>query len=122
MFVKSVIVAACVALVLPLGAALAQSADDVSYCNQLAGLTRTVNRGADPQGAIGNALGQCNSNPGASIPVLEQFLTDSKVSLPPRPSMAAPPPPFNPKAYRNTAECLTAAYAAKAPLNLCTGK
>jgi hypothetical protein len=36
--------------------------------------------------------------------------------------MPPPPPPFNAKAYRNTAECLTAAYAAKAPLNLCTGK
>ena len=64
----------------------------------------------------------CNSNPGASIPVLERVLTDNKVPLPARPGMAPPPPAFNAKAYRNTAECLTAAYAAKAPLNLCTGK
>jgi hypothetical protein len=119
---KGLVLALGVGLALPLAGAFAQSGDDVAYCNSLASTARTINRGADPQGAIGNALGQCNSNPGASIPVLEQFLTDSKVSLPPRPSMAAPPPPFNPKAYRNTAECLTAAYAAKAPLNLCTGK
>lgn len=118
MFVKSVIVAAGVALVLPLGAAFAQSADDVSYCNSLASTARTINVGASPQGAIGNALGQCNSNPGAAIPVLEKFLTDSKVSLPPRPMASS----FNPKMYTNMADCLTAASAAKAPLNLCNPK
>ena len=117
---KGLVLAVGVALALPLAAAFAQSADDVAYCRSLASTGRTINRGADPTGAIGNALGQCDSNPGAAIPVLEKFLTDSKVSQPPRPSMAVPPPPFNPKAYGNTAECLTAAYAAKAPLNLCT--
>jgi len=118
MFVKSVIVAAGVALVLPFGAAIAQSADDVSYCNSLASTARTINVGASPQGAIGNALGQCNSNPGAAIPVLEKFLTDSKVSLPPR-QMASS---FNPKMYTNMADCLTAASAAKAPLSACNPK
>lgn len=118
MFVKSVIVAAGVALALPFAAAFAQSADDVSYCNQLASLGRTINRGADPQGSIGNALGQCNSNPGAAIPVLEKLLTDSKVSLPPRPMASS----FNPRMYTNMADCLTAASAAKAPLSLCNPK
>jgi len=114
MFVKtSLIVTVGVALALPLGAAFAQSADDVSYCNALSATTRTVNRGADPQGNIANAMAQCNSNPSAGIPVLEKFLTDSKVSLPPKP-MA-----FNPRAYSNVADCLTAASAARAPLNLC---
>ena len=119
---KGLFLAVGVALALPLAAAFAQSADDVSYCNSLAASVRTVTRGNTPSGPTGDALAGCNSNPGASIPVLEKVLADNKVSLPPRPSMAAPPPPFNPKAYRNTAECLTAAYAAKAPLNLCTGK
>ena len=78
--------------------------------------------GQHAQRPDGDALVGCNSNPSASIPVLERVLTDNKVSLPPRPGMAAPMPAFDPKAYCNTAECLTAAYAAKAPLNLCSGK
>jgi hypothetical protein len=117
MFIKtSLIVAAGVALALPFSLAFAQSADDVGYCNSLSATTRTVNRGADPQGSIANAMAQCSSNPAASIPVLEKFLTDSKVSLPPRPMS------FNPKMYPNMADCLTAAAAAKAPLNLCGPK
>jgi hypothetical protein len=115
-------VAGGVALGLPLAAAFAQS-DDATYCQALAQQVRTVNRGADPSGEVGRALSQCQTGtPPYGVPTMEKFLTDAKVSLPPRPSMAPPPPPFNPKAYRNTAECLTAAYAAKAPLNLCTGK
>ncbi len=82
----------------------------------MSALVRTVNRGADPQGSIANAMAQCSSNPAAANPVLEKFLMDSKVSLPPKP-MA-----FNPKAYSNVADCLTAAAAAKAPLNLCNPK
>jgi hypothetical protein len=105
---------------LPLAAALAQS-DDATYCQALAQQVRTVNRGADPSGEVGRALSQCQTGtPPYGVATMEKFLTDAKVSLPPRPSMP-PPPPFNPKAYRNTAECLTAAYAAKAPLKLCTG-
>ena len=109
----SLIVAAGVALALPFGAAFAQSADDVNYCNSLSATTRTVNRGADPQGSVANAMAQCSTNPAAGIPVLEKFLMDSKVSLPPRPKA------FNPKAYTNMADCLTAAAAAKAPLSAC---
>jgi hypothetical protein len=113
MFVKSsLIVAAGVALALPLGAAFAQS-PDVAYCKQLSSLYRDVNRGADPTGAGAQAMSQCDANPGAGIPYLEKSLTDAKVSLPPRP-MA-----FNPKAYNNVTDCLNAAAAAKAPLNVC---
>jgi hypothetical protein len=119
---KGLFVAVGVALGLPLAAAFAQSSDDVAYCQSLSSVVRTINRGNDPSGPGPQAMATCNTTPGASIPVLEKILTDAKVSLPPRPSMAPPPPPFDPKAYRNTAECLTAAYAAKAPLNLCTGK
>jgi len=108
----SLIVAAGVALALPFGAAFAQSAD-VAYCKQLSSLYREVNRGADPTGAGAQAMSQCDTNPGAGIPYLEKSLTDAKVSLPPRP-MA-----FNPKAYTNMADCLTAASAAKAPLSAC---
>ena len=119
---KVLFVASALAVGLPLAGAFAQS-DDATYCQALAQQVRTVNRGADPSSAVGGALAQCQSGtPPYGIPTMEQFLTDAKVSLPPRASMAPPPPPFNAKAYRNTAECLTAAYAAKAPLNLCTGK
>jgi hypothetical protein len=113
MFMKtSLMVAAGVALALPFGAAFAQSAD-VAYCKQLSSLYREVNRGADPTGAGAQAMSTCDTNPGAGIPYLEKSLTDAKVSLPPRP-MA-----FNPKAYTNMADCLTAASAAKAPLSAC---
>jgi hypothetical protein len=115
------VLAAGVAMGLPLTAAFAQS-DDVTYCKQLSASVRTVTRGNTPSGATADAMAQCEFNPGSGIPVLERVLTDAKVSLPPRGSMAAPMPPFDPKAYRDTASCLTAAYAAKAPLNLCTGK
>jgi hypothetical protein len=118
---KGLVLAVGIAMGLPFAAAFAQS-DDVAYCQSLASTVRTVTRGNTPSGPTGDALAGCNSNPSASIPVLERVLTDNKVSLPPRPGMAAPMSPFDPKAYRNTAECLTAAYAAKAPLNLCSGK
>jgi hypothetical protein len=111
----SLIVAVGVALALPFGAVFAQSAD-VAYCKQLSSLYREVNRGADPTGAGAQAMSQCDTNPGAGIPFLEKSLTDAKVSLPPKP-MA-----FNPKAYTNMADCLTAAAAARAPLNLCGPK
>ena len=118
---KALFVASALAVALPLAGAFAQ-ADDATYCQALAQQVRTVNRGADPSSAVGGALSQCQTGtPPYGIPTMEKFLTDAKVSLPPRASMP-PPPPFNAKAYRNTAECLTAAYAAKAPLNLCTGK
>jgi len=119
---KGLIVASALAMALPFAGAFAQS-DDASYCQALAQQVRTVNRGAAPQGSVADAMAQCTSGtPPYGIPTMEKVLTDAKVSLPPRPTMAAPPPPFNPKAYRDTASCLTAAYAAKAPLNLCTGK
>jgi hypothetical protein len=112
------VLAVGVALGMPLAGAFAQS-DDVAYCKSLSASVRTVTRGNTPSGSTADAMGQCDSNPGAGIPVLEKVLTDAKVSLPAR-SMAMPPqPPFNPKAYRTAAECLTAAYAAKQPLNVC---
>jgi hypothetical protein len=120
---KALILAVGAGLAFPLAAAWAQSGDDVAYCQQLSSLVRTVNRGADPSGPGPQAMATCTTTPGSSIPVLEKILTDAKVSLPPRGgSMAAPMPAFNPKMYRNVTDCLNAAAAAKAPLNLCTGK
>ncbi len=116
---KGLFLAVGVALALPLAAAFAQSSDDAAYCQSLSASVRTVTRGNTPSGPTGDALAGCNSNPSASIPVLEKLLMDNKVSLPPRPSMAPPPPPFNAKAYKTAAECLTAAYAAKQPLSVC---
>jgi hypothetical protein len=113
---KGLFVASAVALALPLAGAFAQSSD-ASYCQALAQSVRTVNRGADPQGSVGDALSQCQTGtPPYGIPVMEKFLTDAKVSLPARPM---PPPPFNAKAYPDMASCLTAAYAAKQPLGVC---
>src|SRR5256885_1558061 len=75
-FRKVLFVAAVLAL--PTAVAVAQSADDVSYCNALSASVRTVNRGASPQGAVANAMSQCSANPAAGIPVLEKELVDAK--------------------------------------------
>ncbi len=113
---KGLFVASVLAVALPVAAVFAQSSD-ATYCQALAQQVRTVNRGADPAGDVGNALSQCQTGtPPYGIPVMEKFLTDAKVSLPARPM---PPPPFNAKAYPDMASCLTAAYAAKQPLGVC---
>jgi hypothetical protein len=58
---------------------------DAGYCNTLARLVRTNARGADPVGEVGNALAQCQAGtPPYGIPVMEKYLTDNKVPLPPR--------------------------------------
>jgi len=60
-------------------------AGDGSYCNTLARLVRTNARGADPVGELGNALAQCQGGtPPYGIPVMEKYLTDNKIPLPPR--------------------------------------
>ena len=61
------------------------AASDGGYCSALARLVRTNARGADPVGEIGNALAQCQAGtPPYGIPVMEKYLTDNKISLPPR--------------------------------------
>ena len=61
------------------------AAGDGSYCNALARLVRTNARGADPVGEVGNALSQCQTGtPPYGIPVMEKYLTDNKIPLPPR--------------------------------------
>jgi hypothetical protein len=58
---------------------------DAGYCNALARLVRTNARGADPVGEVGNALSQCQTGtPPYGIPVMEKYLTDNKIPLPPR--------------------------------------
>jgi len=58
---------------------------DGGYCGALARLVRTNARGADPVGEIGNALSQCQTGtPPYGIPVMEKYLTDNKIPLPPR--------------------------------------
>ena len=40
---------------------------------------------ADPVGEVGNALSQCQTGtPPYGIPVMEKYLTDNKIPLPPR--------------------------------------
>ena len=61
------------------------TAGDGGYCNALARLVRTNARGADPTGEVGNALAQCQSGTAPyGIPVMEKYLTDNKIPLPPR--------------------------------------
>jgi outer membrane protein OmpA-like peptidoglycan-associated protein len=59
--------------------------DDATYCAALSKLVRRVNVAASPVGEVGDALSQCQTGtPPYGIPVMEKFLTDAKVSLPPR--------------------------------------
>ncbi len=67
-----------------LGGAMAGT-DDAAYCAALSRLVRRINTAASPVGEIGDALSQCQTGtPPFGIPVMEKFLTDAKVSLPPR--------------------------------------
>jgi OmpA family protein len=60
-------------------------AGDAGYCNALARLVRTNARGADPVGEVGNALSQCQAGtPPYGVAVMEKYLTDNKIPLPPR--------------------------------------
>ncbi len=58
---------------------------DAQYCAILAARTREVSRGNDPTGPLGKALSDCQTGTGDyGIPFMVQFLTDAKVSIPPR--------------------------------------
>jgi hypothetical protein len=58
---------------------------DAGYCNALARLVRTNARGADLVGEVGNALLQCQTGTAPyGIPIMEKYLTDNKIPLPPR--------------------------------------
>jgi hypothetical protein len=72
------------AAVLPFAAA-AQS-NDAAYCMALSNTYRhTAPKGAEPAAAIPVAMAKCaDGDTSVGIPVLEQALRNSKVSLPPR--------------------------------------
>lgn len=78
MLIKSLIAGAV--LMLPL-AAFAQDAD-TKYCSDLSAEHRRFTNNLDPEAA--RAMGQCQSNPAAAIPVLEKHLKENKIALPSR--------------------------------------
>ena len=58
---------------------------DAQYCAMLAPRVRDVSRGADPTGDLGKALSNCQSGVGDyGIPFMTKYLSDAKVSVPPR--------------------------------------
>ena len=58
---------------------------DAQYCSMLAPRVRDVSRGADPTGDLGKALANCQNGTGDyGIPFMTKYLTDAKVSVPPR--------------------------------------
>jgi hypothetical protein len=74
---------ACASIALPF-AAFGQS-NDVDYCAALSKLFRIVVANGISDSPETVAMAQCAAgNTAAGIPVLEKFLTDQKVSLPPR--------------------------------------
>lgn len=82
---------ACVAMLVPAAAAVAQMSD-AAYCSALTQKYQTYvateQTGRNPQLPTvdaQNAIAQCQAgNAGAGIPVLEQKLRDAKVELPNR--------------------------------------
>jgi outer membrane protein OmpA-like peptidoglycan-associated protein len=59
--------------------------DDQTYCRALSVKVRDIARGTDPVGELGKALSDCQTGtPNYGIPYMEKYLTDAKVSLPPR--------------------------------------
>jgi len=78
--IKAVVIAAAFALP---AAAFAQSADQ-KYCKALSSKYREYQRAGSIDGEVAAAMGQCDSNAAAAIPVLEKHLKAGKVPLPPR--------------------------------------
>ena len=79
MFIKSIITG--VVLMLPV-AAFAQSTD-AKYCSDMSSAYRTyAKNNIDAEAA--RAMGLCQSNPAAAIPVLEKHLKENKIALPTR--------------------------------------
>jgi hypothetical protein len=73
---------ACVALGMPLASA---HADDASYCAALSASYRNLIGGAQEDAVAADAMAKCKAgNTAAGIPVLEKFLKEGKVTLPPR--------------------------------------
>ena len=89
MKIQTVYIALGVALVLPFGAAQAQSNND-TYCQALADSYTTYvqdqneHRPATPNVGVNEAIAQCQAGDAAGIPVLEKALTNAAVTLPPR--------------------------------------
>ena len=58
---------------------------DAQYCALLARKVRDISRGADPTGALGRALSDCQQGIGDyGIPFMTKYLTDNKVPIPQR--------------------------------------
>ena len=71
------------ALALP-AVAYAQSSD-ARYCKTLTDLSRSPAMGSTERPlAVSAAIARCEAGDYSGIPVLEQYLTDSKATLPPR--------------------------------------
>ena len=66
------------------GGVTASSPNDVTYCKEMSTKYRRYLGNVQADGDAGLAMSQCDSNPKAAIPVLEKFLTDAKLPLPPR--------------------------------------
>ena len=59
--------------------------NDLAYCKELSRLYRRFLGNRQSDATAGEALAQCDAgNPGPSIPVLERYLIDAKIPLPPR--------------------------------------
>jgi hypothetical protein len=60
-------------------------ADDASYCEALSTSYRTLVAGSQADAIAADAMAKCKAgNTAAGIPVLEKFLKEGKVTLPPR--------------------------------------
>jgi hypothetical protein len=60
-------------------------ADDASYCEALSASYRKLIGGSQEDAVAADAMAKCKAgNTAAGIPVLEKFLKEGKVTLPPR--------------------------------------
>lgn len=58
---------------------------NAQYCAMLAPKVRDLSRGADPTGALGRALSDCQNGVGDyGIPFMTKYLSDNNVPVPPR--------------------------------------
>ena len=76
----------CASVAMPLFAyAQSPAPADVAYCNKLSQTYRsTAQLNSTPDATVPVAMSKCATAPAEGIPVLEQALTNGKISLPKR--------------------------------------
>jgi hypothetical protein len=85
MIYRQTTLAGCLALVATVFFAQQAAASDATYCEALSAKYREFAGGTQSDAVVADAMAKCKAGDTATgIPILEKFLKDNKVTLPPR--------------------------------------